>query len=148
VNVQDLTSTLLAWDTGRRELITPSIRTGVSYPIEFSFIGGQIQPALDLVFRFENRQETALANLGRSSIDLNFGWEYLYHNAFAIRLGFADVGQSDSGQLDFGRFSAGAGLHLPKLHIDYAFLGHADLGNTHRISARLTLEEPRFRRQE
>ena len=148
VNVQDLTSTLLAWDTGRRELITPSIRTGVSYPIEFSFMGGQIQPALDLVFRFENRRETALANLGRSSIDLNFGWEYLYHNAFAIRLGFADVGQSDSGQLDFGRFSAGAGLHLPKLHIDYAFLGHADLGNTHRISARLTLEEPRFRRQE
>ncbi len=147
VNLQDVTSTLLAWDTGRRELITPSIKAGVTYPITFSLMGGRVQPALDFLIRFENRQENALASLGRASFDLNMGWEYVYHNAFSIRLGFSDVGQSDV-QMDFGRFTVGAGLHLPKLNIDYAFLGHEELGSTHRISARLTLEEPKFQRSQ
>ncbi|HEX9652085.1 MAG TPA: PorV/PorQ family protein [bacterium] len=145
VNLQDITTTLLAWDTGRRELITPSLKTGVTYPITISVMGGHIQPALDFLIRFENRQENSLANLGRASMDVNMGWEYVYHNAFAIRLGFSDIGQNDV-QLDFGRFTAGVGLHLPKLDIDYAFLGHEELGTTHRISARLTLEETKFKR--
>ncbi|NIR48697.1 PorV/PorQ family protein [candidate division KSB1 bacterium] len=138
VNLQDVTSTMIAWDTGRRELITPSIRTGVSYPLTFSAIGGKVQPAVDFVFRFENRRESAQAHIGNASLDLNLGWEYKYRDAFAIRVGSSEVGQ----------FTAGAGLRFPKLHIDYAFLGHEDLGNTHRISARLTLEEPRFKRGE
>lgn len=147
VNVQDITSTLLAWDTGRRELITPSLKAGVTYPIMVSMMGGRLQPALDFQIRFENRQQNALANLGRASLDVNMGWEYVYHNAFALRLGFSDVGQTDV-QMDFGRFTAGVGLHLPKLNIDYAFLGHEELGATHRISARLTLEEHKFRRSQ
>ncbi|MFQ5602003.1 MAG: PorV/PorQ family protein [bacterium] len=137
INLQDVTSTLLAWDTGRRELITPSLKTGVTYPIALSFAGGQIQPALDFIIRFEDRGESAQAGIGPSSIDVNFGWEYQYHDVFAIRLGSSEVGQ----------FTAGAGLHFPKLNIDYAFLQHNDLGDTHRISARLTLEEPKFLRK-
>jgi hypothetical protein len=136
INLQDVTSTVLAWDTGRRELITPSLRTGVSYPVTLSLMGGQMQPAVYFVFRFDNRREEAQAHIGRTSIDINVGWEYQYRDVFAIRVGSAEVGQ----------FTAGAGLHFPKLHIDYAFLGHEDLGNTHRISARLTLEEPKFKR--
>lgn len=146
LNLQDITSTLLAWDTGRRELITPSLKAGVTYPITFSMMGGRLQPALDLLIRFENRQQNALANLGRASVDVNMGWEYVYHNAVALRIGFSDVGQNDV-QMDFGRFAAGVGLHFPKLNIDYAFLGHEELGSTHRISARLTLEELKFKRR-
>ncbi len=137
INLRDVTSTMLAWDTGRRELITPSLRTGFTYPLTLSFLGGQIQPAMDFIFRFENRRQSATANLGLVSFDVNMGWEYQYHNVFAIRLGGSEVGQ----------FTAGAGLHFPKLHIDYAFLGHEDLGDTHRISARLTLAEPKFKRK-
>ncbi len=137
INIQDITSTMLAWDTGRRELITPSIRSGFAYPIEVSFFGGTMQPALDFIFRFENRQQTSAANIGRASMDVNFGWEYQYQNSFAFRLGTAEV----------GRFTAGVGIHLPKLQIDYAFLSHEELGATHRISARLTIKEPKFKRK-
>ncbi len=137
LNVQDVTSTMIAWDTGRKELITPSLRTGLSYPIAFSFMGGQIQPAMDIIFRFENRRASAQGNIGRVSYDLNFGWEYQYQDAFALRLGSSE----------FAPFTAGVGLHLPKLHIDYAFYQHQDLNNTHRISAKLTLEEPKFQRR-
>ncbi|MFQ5865411.1 MAG: PorV/PorQ family protein [bacterium] len=137
INLQDVTSTMIAWDTGRRELITPSLRTGLTYPFTLSFMGGHIQPAMDFIFRFENRRQSAKANLGFTSFDVNLGWEYQYQNVFAIRIGGSDVKQ----------FTAGVGLRFPKLHIDYAFLGHKDLGGTHRISARLTLEEPKFRRK-
>ncbi|MFQ5752609.1 MAG: PorV/PorQ family protein, partial [bacterium] len=137
INLQDVTSTLLAWDTGRKELITPSLKTGLTYPVALSFMGGQMQPALDFIVRFENRRQSAEANLGLSSFDINLGWEYQYLDVFAIRVGTSEVGQ----------FTAGVGLHFPKLHIDYAFLGHEELGSTHRISARLTLEEPKFLRK-
>ena len=137
VNVQDVTSTMIAWDTGRKELITPSLRTGFSYPITFSFMGGQLLPAMDINFRFENRRASAQGNIGRVSYDLNFGWEYQYHDAFAIRLGSSE----------FAPFTAGVGVHLPKLQIDYAFYQHQDLNNTHRISAKLTIEEPKFQRK-
>ncbi|MFQ5650355.1 MAG: PorV/PorQ family protein [bacterium] len=147
LNLQDITTTLLAWDTGRRELLRPSFRAGVTYPIFLSSLGGRIQPAVDFVFRFENRQESALASIGASSVDINYGWEYVYHDAFAVRFGFAGLGDADTGQMNLGQFTAGVGLHFPKLQIDYAYLGHEELGNTHRISARLTLEEPRFRRK-
>ncbi|MFQ5638116.1 MAG: PorV/PorQ family protein [bacterium] len=136
INLQDVTSTMLAWDTGRKELITPSVRTGLSYPITLSVMGGHIQPAVDFVIRFENRREAAQAHIGNTSIDINLGWEYQYRDVFALRVGSTEV----------GRFTAGAGLHFPKLHLDYAFLSHESLGNTHRISARLTLKEPKFKR--
>ncbi len=147
VNFQDLTSTVLAWDTGRTELITPSIRAGVTYPIQFSALGGQINPAIDFVFRFENRQETTLANLGGGSVEINTGWEYQYRDAFSLRVGLAQFGDNEIGQTGLGQFTTGFGLNFPKLKIDYAFLGHNDLGSTHRISARLTLQEPKFFRK-
>jgi hypothetical protein len=137
INLQDITSTMVAWDTGRRELITPSLRTGFTYPLMISFMGGRIQPAMDFIFRFENRRQSAKGNLGVTSVDVNLGWEYQYQNVFALRIGGAGVDQ----------FTAGVGLRFPKLNIDYAFLGHKDLGGTHRISARLTLKEPKFRRK-
>lgn len=146
LNLQDVTTTLVAWDTGERELITPALRAGLSYPLFLDKLGGQLHPALDLVFRFENREEATLLHAGPGSLDMNLGWEYVYRNSFSLRLGFADIGQPDA-QLNVGKFSAGIGFHLPKLMVDYAFLGHEELGDTHRISARLTLEEPKFMRK-
>ncbi|MFQ5768942.1 MAG: PorV/PorQ family protein [bacterium] len=136
INLQDITTTMLAWDTGRRELIIPSVRAGLSYPWTLNFLGGQVQPSLDFIIRFENRRQSAQANLGRASLDVTLGWEYQFQDAFAIRVGTSEV----------GKFTAGAGLHLPKLQIDYAFLDHT-LGSTHRISAHLTIEEPKFKRK-
>jgi hypothetical protein len=135
-NFNDVTSTILAWDTGRREIIVPALKIGATYPLTLPFFGGFMSPAIDLELRFEGRDYAAQVAVGPVSADTHLGWEYQFKDLLAVRLG------SDAGQ-----FAAGAGIRLPKLQIDYAFLRHEDLDNTHRISARLTIQEARFRRR-
>ncbi len=43
--------------------------------------------------------------------------------------------------------AAGAGIVLPNLDVDYAFMNHKDLQETHRISLRVRLEENAFARK-
>lgn len=136
VNLQDITTTLLVWDTGRQEAVTPTSKIGIAYFWESSKIAGQLIPAFDMDVRFENRRYSAQYNLGSVSFDLHFGMEYRLKKLLALRMG-----------LDTGRFSAGVGVKLPKLDVDYAFLNHNDLGNTHRISLILSIEENKFRRK-
>jgi len=136
VNVQDITTTLLAWDTGKRELISPTVKTGVAYPFYLSFLQTSLLFAADTDVRFENRQFASQAHMGPMSLDFHLGAEVLVRRAVALRLGS-----------DVGHFSAGAGLRLPRLDLDYAFLSHQDLENTHRVSLRLRIEEPRFARK-
>lgn len=135
--VQDITTTLVAWSTGRNELITPTAKLGVAY--ELIFLGGKILPTLDFDIRFENRKTSSIVNFGPVSIDPHFGLEYQFKKLFAIRAGYNEVKQ----------FTFGAGLFLPKLQIDYSFARFSQseterLPDTHRISLMLTLEEPRF----
>ncbi len=138
-NLQDVTTTLVAWSTGRNELVTPTAKIGAAYMIEF--LGGKFTPALDFDVRFENRRFASHFNVGPVSFDMHAGMEYNYGNLFAIRAGYNDVKQ-----LTFG-----AGIKLPKLNIDYSFarfnMSEEDrLPDTHRISIILTLEEARFMR--
>lgn len=134
LNLQDVTSTVLAWDTGRRELIFPMLKAGLAYPMGFPMIGGYMAPALDFEIRFEGRDFASQLAAGPVSLDSHLGWEY-QREAFAFRFGS-----------DVGNFAVGAGINLPKLQIDYAFLNHSDLGESHRISARLAIEELKYRR--
>jgi hypothetical protein len=134
LNLQDVTSTVLAWDTGRRELIVPALKAGLAYPIAVPVFGGFMSPALDFEMRFEGRDYAAQFGAGPLSFDTHFGGEY-ERELLAVRFG-SDVGQ----------FTIGAGVGLPKLQIDYAFFSHGDLGDTHRISARLVIEEAKYRR--
>jgi hypothetical protein len=92
--------------------------------------------AADTDIRFENRQFASQAHLGRISMDFHMGAELLFRRALAIRVG------SDTGHL-----TAGAGIRLPRLDLDYAFLSHQELDSTHRVSLRVRLEEARFARQ-
>jgi len=138
-NITDVTTTLLAWSTGRNELISPTTKIGVAY--QLFILGGKITPALDFDIRFENRRSSANFNVGPISLDPRFGFEYSYNNLFAIRAGYNDVKQ----------FTIGAGVKLPKLNIDYSFARFSDseanrLPDTHRISLILTLEQPKFLR--
>ena len=138
-NFQDLTTTLLAWNTGRKELITPTAKIGGSYDIEF-LKTGRITPAVDFDVRFENRKFASLAHLGPVSFDMHAGLEYGYKDLFAIRGGYNDVKQ----------VTLGAGVKLPKLNIDYSFAkfdANDQLGNTHRISVIFTLDEEKFKRK-
>jgi hypothetical protein len=139
-NLMDITTTLVAWDGGRNELISPTAKLGVAYGVEF--LGGRFLPALDVDVRFENRQYASTFSVGPVSFDVRAGLEYSYKNIFMVRAGYTDVKQ----------FTAGAGVKLPKLNIDYSYAQFSGaeeetLKATHRISIMLTLEEPKFLRE-
>lgn len=138
-SIMDVTTTLVAWSTGRNELITPTAKIGAAYGIEF--LGGTLTPALDIDIRFENRRFASYFNIGPVSFDPHGGIEFSYKGIVAVRGGYNDVKQ----------FTVGAGVKLPKLNIDYSFARMTEkeyerLPDTHRISLMLTLEEPRFLR--
>lgn len=139
-NLQDATTTLIAWSTGRNELVSPTLKVGGAYKF-VEILGGYIMPALDFDIRFENRRFASNFNIGPVSFDMHAGFEYNFKNIIAVRAGYNDVKQ----------FTIGAGVKLPKLNIDYSFArfnaSETDrLPDSHRISLMLTLEEPRFLR--
>jgi hypothetical protein len=136
-NIQDITTTLLAWDTGRNELIAPTMKVGSAYYIDL--FGGRLAPAVDFDFRFENRRSASTAHIGGISLDLHGGMEFQFKDLIALRAGYSDVKQ----------ITMGAGVHFPKLNIDYSFAkfdGINQLDNTHRISVMFTLEADQFKR--
>ncbi len=137
-NFQDLTTTLLAWDTGRKELISPTLKTGVAYPLTLNFMKSRLLLAADIDARFEGREgDAAQFAAGPMSFDVRLGGELMFRNVIALRVGRDDI----------GNITAGAGLVLPRLDVDYAFMQHSELKNTHRISLRIRLEEQRFARK-
>ena len=138
-NLMDITTTYLAWNTGTKELITPTAKVGSSYDFQI-FKTSRITPAMDFDVRFENRRFSSLAHVGPVSLDMHAGLEYGFKDLFAVRVGYNDVKQ----------LTLGAGIKLPKLNIDYSFAkfdNNDQLGNTHRISVMFTLDEDKFKRK-
>lgn len=138
VNIQDITTTLVAWSTGTNELISPTVKVGAAYSLEI--LGGVLSPVFDVDVRFENRKTASVAHLGPVSFDPHAGIEYDYKKAVAFRVGYSDVKQ----------VTLGVGLHLRKLDIDYAYARFGkdnSLGDTHRISLRLMLQESKYERR-
>ncbi len=135
----DATKSLLSWDTGNQEFIVPTLRLGGAYRYRITD-AHSIMPVLDGVFRFEGRHEATNVDLGFASLDLQAGMEYSFKDRVFVRGGYSELGQ----------LTVGAGIKLPKLNIDYAFVqpsaDQAGLGQTHRVSLMLTLEEPKFSR--
>lgn len=137
VNVQDVTTTLVAWSTGRNELVSPTMKIGAAYGIDA--LGGRFTPVVDVDVRFENRRFASIANLGPVSFDPHAGLEFDYKKTLALRVGYNDIKQ----------LTLGAGLHLRMLDVDYSFAKFAadeTLGNTHRISLRFVLQDQKFGR--
>lgn len=136
-NFQDVTTTIVTWDNGTTQLISPTLKIGAAY--QLFALNGKFIPVFDTDIRFENRRFASMVNVGPISFDFHLGLEYTYNNLIAIRLGYNDVKQ----------FTFGAGIKLPKLNIDYSFVKfdrEGELGNTHRISLMLTLEEEKYKR--
>lgn len=124
---QDAVSTLLIWE-GRTETISPTAKLGLSYPFTPRFIGGTVVLAADVDARFEGRKFAAQRWAGNVSGDFHYGVEYWYREVLAVRAGS-----------DEGSFTAGAGFRFPlgyrAIGLDYAFLAHNDLDDSHRVSA-------------
>lgn len=120
-NLMDITPTLLFYDNGTTETITPTTKFGLGIKHEikdFSFLF-----ASDADIRYEGRKFSAQYWVGEISWDMHYGVEILYRKNLAARLGF-----------DQGDFTAGAGFLIRQFGLDIAFLSHEQLDNTYRIS--------------
>ncbi|MEJ2542927.1 MAG: PorV/PorQ family protein [Calditrichaceae bacterium] len=132
---KDVTSSIMTWSTGKKDLITPSIRTGISYLLGWDRFNLTFQPAVDLNIMFEGREYAAQYNIGPISFDTFVGMEVAYKNTLAIRAGYDDL----------NRFNTGIGVKIPKIAFDYSFTaGHSDLGDVQRITFHLTFDHTIF----
>jgi hypothetical protein len=136
-SIQDVTTTLVSWTTGRNELIAPTAKLGGGY--FFDVFNGRIVLGADTDLRFEGRKSTADFNIGNMSFNFRGGAEYSYKDAVALRVGMDDI----------GRLTLGAGVKVSKLNIDYAFAkfdGADQIGNAHRVSLQIELDQEDYRR--
>jgi len=123
----DITTTQLFWDGGRRETITPSLFIGGAYQIAIPSIGVNLTTTADLAMTFEGRDMASSFTAGSAGGDLRVGGEAWFKEIFAAR-----VGHQESG------VTGGVGFRLRGFGVDYAFVPHDDLGNSHRVSAQYT----------
>ena len=122
ITIKDFTTTLLAYDTGTRESIYPTVITGLKFTRsyrDFNFI-----LAVDGDFRFENLRESAEFWQGAMSLDTHWGLEVGYQDKIFARSG-----------IDIGRLTLGGGLKILPFQIDFAYLKHKELDDSFRISA-------------
>ncbi len=138
-NLQDATTTLISWNTGTTELISPTLKFGAAYSL--NVWEGKLTPSFGADFRNEGRTFSTAVSVGPISMDPYAGIEYDFKNIFALRAGYNDI----------GNLTLGAGVHLRKIDIDYSFAkfnADDELGNTHRISLRVVLQEEKYKRGE
>ncbi|HEY3875408.1 MAG TPA: PorV/PorQ family protein [Candidatus Kapabacteria bacterium] len=137
---EDITTTLLSYTTGTKELVSPTVILGGAYEWRITADGAhRMMPTADIDLRFENRGQDAMLYVGPISADFHEGIEYRYKDLFAIRGGYNDMQM----------WSVGAGIIISRLHIDYAYLGanaQDQLGATHRISISFDLQNPKWKR--
>ncbi len=119
--VTDITSTFLAYSNDNTESIYPALKPGVSY--RFSRRDVNITASGQAIIRFEGRRQTAELWQDDISADFQAGLEIGYKGVAFGRVGY-----------DQSRFTAGLGAAIDKYLIDLAYLHHADLDETFRIS--------------
>ena len=123
-NIQDVTTTYLAWDTKEKERIWPTAKLGVAWTHSVPSLGGRITAAADADLRFEKRWMADEYHMGDVTADTHYGLEFLYQDTVAVRAGLA-----------MGELTAGAGIGLGGFAIDYAYGKHEYLDSSHRVSA-------------
>jgi len=129
--LRDITTTMIAWTTGEKEFIAPSIRGGLSYEYLINDWDLAFRPAMELGFLFESRDAAAQINLGPVSLDSFWGLETTYKDLLFLRLGYDDL----------ERFNGGLGVAITKFGVDYSYTNFdEELGNVHRISFHLKLD--------
>jgi hypothetical protein len=117
VALQDISTTLLSYSTGKKESIVPTVRLGSSLNSRRGDFGGAVY--VDGETRFEGRDYAAQLSAGGVSIDSHFGLEIDYRQVIFGRIGS-----------DVGNLTLGAGLRVNKLNIDLAMRNHSELDNT------------------
>ena len=111
LNLQDVPRTRLKWDsaTKHEDVIPFSVKFGAAYTSQI--------PPLKSTITISWNVDT------KYGAEMHYGAEWWFMRILALRAG-----------LNEGNLSVGAGLRVSAFQVDYAFVGHEDLGNTHRIS--------------
>ncbi len=141
---------------GGTEVTLPVARLGAGYTAALGAAGadgeapGRLTLGLGLDVRFDGQRAYA-PNVGDVSLHPRLGAELSYRSVVALRAGISRVQVGDGLGLSVTP-TVGAGLRLKQVHVDYSFGDFAgataDLGFSHRISARLRLEQPGLKRAE
>ena len=132
---QDYFRTKLYWNTvpdsaalpSHSEAISPNFRFGVAYHQKIPFLKSRLALTVDTD--------------SRHKFELHYGGEYVFNDLLSIRGGVLEK----KGSFQTTRqITAGAGFRLAFVSgaafaIDYAFLGHDQLGNSSRVSLLLRL---------
>ncbi len=120
---RDITTSVLAWSTGRTEAILPSVAIGGAWSFALNALNADVTLAADLDNHFESRGAAETVEAGPLSTEPRVGMEYLIAKTVALR-----------GGMNGEHPAFGAGLHFAWLDVNAAFQDHQDLGFTHRIS--------------
>jgi hypothetical protein len=120
---RDVTTSVLAWTTGRTEAILPSLAAGGAWSADLHAVNARISLAADLDGHFESRGAAEQVEAGPLTVEPRVGLEYLVAHTVALR-----------GGINGNTFTAGAGLCFRWLSVQAAFQNHTDLGLTHRVS--------------
>ena len=127
MNLQDITGTHLFWNNGHSEVVNPTAKIGAAFSLPISKFSSVLTFGLDGDFRFEGREYSAQYSRGDISLDTRAGLELLIRDTVGLRLGSSE-----------GNMTAGIGLKIglfgKPVSLDYAWLGHDELENTHRFS--------------
>ncbi|TKJ40701.1 hypothetical protein CEE37_06980 [candidate division LCP-89 bacterium B3_LCP] len=137
--LQDVTTTALIWDTGHKEAIAPTFKLGSAYQVDIPSLIARLTLAADVDFRFTDRGEADQFQFGAITADTHVGLEYLIDisgTKLALR-GGSEPSREQQEHGFFGNYTFGAGILFSALQIDYAFLAHPELGDTHRVSLNL-----------
>jgi hypothetical protein len=164
-NLQDATAMLQSWSVdesafagfdstyglepprGGTEIVMPVARLGAATDLALTDdISLGVGADLDLAFE----GQAYSANIGDIAFRPRVGTELSYRGIVALRAGISDVIVSDR----FGTQitpTVGAGLNMGTLALDYGFgdFGglQSDLGYSHRVSLRYTLQRERYVRE-
>ncbi len=122
--IHNISSTPLIWSTGRKELILPDMRLGIAYTYKW------ITSVAEAEVRFENMGAEATFGIGIVSVDPHIGVE------MKIKQKIIESGDYFSVRAGVDRTvpTFGAGFRTKWASVDYAFLSHTLLGESHRIS--------------
>lgn len=164
-NVQDVSTMLQSWSINQGELsqledfgqevpeggtflVLPVLRLGAGYLVPFQ--QSRLVLGFDLDVAFDGQQAYVL-NAGDASFHPRIGAEYSFKEVVFLRAGISRVLVDGDIGLDVTP-NVGAGLKLNQFSIDYGFGDFAgvssDLGFSHRIAARLILQQPRLKRSD
>lgn len=122
---QDLTSSILAWSTGKKEYIRPSLSADGEFHRYLPYISADCRLIAGFRAGFENYKEYSVYNLGSMDIKPHAGLELLLKELVYLRGGIEN--KSD--------WSAGTGIVFKSFNVDYTFKPSGeDLGDTHQVS--------------